>query len=137
MIRKDGPDEGRYRENEEIDFARRAALNPIWIDLLDDAVRNHRRARCDAEYEHCELRWNWERRESDLGTSQNPDRRAPYDHRFSPSDTVREPAEEWTSYNPPKGNHRSGDDGLVVGQLQILLKRSNSPNHVADRGGCK
>src|SRR5208283_1464764 len=81
------------RENQEIDPASRARLDIIRVDFLDDAVRNHRGDRCDTKYEHCDLRWNRERHERDLDASEDHDRRAPHDYRFSPSDTVGDPTE--------------------------------------------
>ena len=44
------------RKNKEIDTARRTAFHIVGVDFLDDAVRNHRGARCDPEYEHSNLR---------------------------------------------------------------------------------
>src|SRR5271168_2374181 len=92
MLCVNGAKECGDSEDEEIDPARRAALHIVWIDFFDDAVRNHRRARRHAEYEHCNMHRNGQGFERDLGGSQNHDRRAAHDHRLSPSDAVRKPS---------------------------------------------
>src|ERR1700686_5153923 len=86
MICEKWADERCNSEHQEIDPASRASLHVIRVDFLDDAVRNHRGARCDTEYEHSDFRGNWERVERDLSGRQDHDRRAPYDYRLSPSD---------------------------------------------------
>src|ERR1700726_2494391 len=110
------------RKDQEINPASRAAFHIVWIDFFDDAVRNHRRARCDAEYEHRDVRRNWDGLERELEASQNHDRRAPDDHWLSPSYAVRKPSQQRTSKNPAERNHRGDDHRVVKGKLQIFLK---------------
>src|SRR5271155_4720048 len=62
-------------KDQEINPARRAALHIVWIDFLDDAVRDHRRARCHSEDKHRDVRRNWQEFEPELGGSQSHDRR--------------------------------------------------------------
>src|ERR1700690_3792343 len=79
------------RKDQEINPAGRAAFHIVRINFFDDTVRNHRRARCDAEYEHRDVRRNWNGFERELEASQNHDRCASDDHRLSPSYAVRKP----------------------------------------------
>src|SRR5271156_5434340 len=94
------------RKDQEINPASRTALHIVWIHFFDDAVRNHRRARCHAEYEHRDVRRNREGLERELEAGQNHHHRAPHDHWLSPSYAIRKPSEQRTSKNPAEGNHR-------------------------------
>src|ERR1700735_2118086 len=87
MICENWPHERCNSKNEEIYRARCATFHIVRVDFLDHAVGNHRGAGRDTEYEHADLCWNREWFERDLSGSQNHDCRAPYDCRFSPSDT--------------------------------------------------
>src|SRR5208282_1472783 len=90
----------RKREYEEIDPAGRAALDIVRIDFFDNAVGNHRGARCHPEDEHPQLRRNGQWMERDWSARQHHYCRAPYDYGLSPPDTVVEPAEQRTSEYP-------------------------------------
>src|SRR5258708_26869775 len=134
---ENGPEESCNSEHEEIYRANGTTFHIVRVDFFDHAVGNHRGARCDPEYEHSDLRRNWERLECDLSSSHDHDRRAAHDYWFSPSDTVGKPTKYRASHNPSEGNHGNGDHSIVERQLEVLLKPPNSPDHVSTRRRCE
>ena len=56
QIGKNGTDERGDSEGEEVNPARRASLDFVGIDFLDDRVRNHGRAGADAKNQAGDLR---------------------------------------------------------------------------------
>src|ERR1700722_18361967 len=75
-------------KDQEVNAASGAALDVVRVDFFDDAVRNHRRARCHAKDEHRDVRRNGQEFERELESGQNNRRRAPDDHRFALPDSI-------------------------------------------------
>src|ERR1700692_5073129 len=100
QIGKNGSNQCGYSEGEKVNRACGTPLNLVWIDFLDDRVRNHRRAGGYSKNQAAYFRDTLAGTESDHRSRQQHGDRASDEHGLATAEPIREPADQRTTDYP-------------------------------------
>src|SRR5208283_5345599 len=137
QIGKNGSNQCGYSEREEVNRTGGTPLNFVWVDFLNDRVRNHCRAGGNSKNQAAYCRRSVAGTEGDPRSGQQHGDRSPDEHRFATAYSISEPADQRTTDYPSQWNEGTGDHGIVIAEHLVALKEGDSPSHIANGGGHK